>query len=650
MKCPHISQVDDIKYTKEIALVANPNVGKSCLFNQFTGIGACVSNYPGTTVDVMSGLTNLTYFKNIKITDLPGTYSFGESSEDEKVTKDYINCKNPSAIINVVDSNNLERNLYLTLQLIEHKLPIIIALNFIEEARDKGINIDSNHLSSVLGVPVIEVDCLNGKGMEKLAKKCEEVMGEKVTFNHLKIKYDDHIENLLKEIESLTGNKRELVLDFLEGSKLDWHNIRRKGLIHNLIRKYKRFHDISTYISKDRHGQAALISEKVTKLGETKEIAWHEKLSRWTIEPKSGIIILILVLSSIFYILFTLGASLESILVNGFRDYIAPILTFLINFIPLEFVRKLLESGLITGIEAGLAIAIPYIAVFYVLMAILEDSGYLTRMAYLLDRVMHKLKLHGKSMIPLMLGFGCNVPAILSTRTLSSFRERFITIVMVCLVPCSAVTAVILGATAKYLGWRYAMLIYFIDLIVIVSAGYILGRLLPGESTGLILEMPPFRLPSIKGVFKKTWIRLKDFVYIAFPFLIAGAALVGILNDYGLIQYLMKPFEPLMTGLLGLPASAGITLIFGIFRKEMALEMLIALGGTSNLLAFLTPLQIFVFTLITSLYIPCVATIAVLGREVGWKRATYVIVATIIIAIIFGALASKLFPLLGILT
>ena len=439
-------------------------------------------------------------------------------------------------------------------------------------------------------------------------------------------------------------------MDLLEGSSLPWHEIRRKGRVEKTISRYKKFHDIPTYISKDRHGESSLIAKKVTQIGKKNNINLRERLSRLTIEPKTGIPILISILAIMFYTLFTVGGNLEQVLINSFQTYIAPIFRIIIGTIPINFIKVLLEHGFIVGIESGLAIAIPYITVFYIMMGILEDSGYLTRMAYLLDRVMHRLKLHGKSTIPMMLGFGCNVPAILSTRTLSSFRERFITIVMVCLVPCSAVTAVILGATAKYVGWQFALLIYAIDLIVIFAAGYVLGKLLPGEHTGLILEMPPFRLPSIKGIIKKTWIRLKDFVYIAFPLLIAGAALIGILTEYNLLIYLMKPFEPIMQGLLGLPASAGITLLFGIFRKEMALEMLIAIGGTSNLLSFLTPLQIFVFSLVTSLYIPCVATIAVLGREVGWKRATYIILATIIIALIFGALSNYVFPILGILT
>jgi len=649
MKCHKIKEIDDIKFSKEIALVGNPNVGKSCLFNQFTGIGATVSNYPGTTVDIMSGVTNLKYFKDIKITDLPGTYSFGESSEDEKVTRDYLVCRKPPVIIDVVDANSLARNLYFTLQLIEHRFPVVVALNFIEEARDKGVEINSKRLGEILGVPVVEVDCLNGKGIPVLAKKCEDVMNKKAKFSYYKSKYDDHIESLLKELEIFTGNKRDFILDLLEGSSSYWSEIRRKERVKNILRRYERFHNIATDISKDRHGQASLIGEEVVRIGEKKKGRIEERISRLTIEPRTGVPILAGIFALIFYILFAVGGLLEGLLVDNFKEYIAPIFSFVINLIPVEIVRKVLEYGLITGIEAGLAIAIPYIAVFYVIMAVLEDSGYLTRMAYLLDRVMHKIKLHGKSMIPFMLGFGCNVPAILSTRTLSSFREKFITIVMVCLVPCSAVTAIILGATAKYIGWQYAILIYIIDLVVIFIVGYVLGRLLPGEHVGLILEMPSLRMPSFFGIIKKTWIRLKDFVYIAFPILIIGAALVGVLNEYNLLSYLMKPFEPIMTGLLGLPASAGITLIFGIFRKEMALEMLITLGGTSDLLSFLAPLQIFVFSLVTSLYIPCVATIAVLGREIGWKKAIYVIIATVVIALIFGGLVNKLFPILGIL-
>jgi ferrous iron transport protein B len=650
MRCHKIPHIGLIGSHKEIALVANPNVGKSCLFNQFTGIGATVSNYPGTTVDIMSGLTNLPYFKDVKITDLPGVYSLGESSEDERVTRDYLFCENPSFIVNIIDANNLGRNLYLTLQLLEHKLPIIIAINFIDEAIDKGIAIDEDKLEKLLGVPVIRVDCLNGKGIEKLAKKCGAVMENKINFHFIAPVYADHIEALLNDLGALTGKKRDFLLDFLEGAGSYWHELHRKGRINKVIGRYQRFHNIPTDISKDRHGRASLIAEKVTTFGVAKKRKWQERVSRITTQPKTGIPILIMILAAVFFILFKVGAFLEAVLVDTFRAYIAPILDLIIGLIPAAFLRVILHNGLVVGIEAGLAIAIPYIAVFYLLMALLEDTGYLTRVAYLLDRLMHKLNLHGKSMVPLMLGFGCNVPAILSTRTLASFRERFITIVMVCLVPCSAVTAIILGATSQFVGWKFALLIYFIDLIVIFAVGFILGKLLPGEHTGLILEMPPFRLPSVKGTLRKTWMRLKDFVIIAFPLLIIGAALIGILVEYNILPYLMKPIEPLMSGLLGLPPEAGITLIFGVFRKEMALEMLIALGGTSNLLTFLTPLQIFTFTLVTSLYIPCVATIAVLGREVGWKKALYIVLATIVIAVMLGALVNRLFPLMGILT
>lgn len=209
------------------------------------------------------------------------------------------------------------------------------------EARDKGIEINTKELSSILSVPVIETDCLNGKGIEQLAKKCEEVMAGKVRFAYRKAKYDDHIESLLNELESFTGNKREVIMDLLEGSPTYWSQIRRKGRIRNIIRRYEKFHNIATDISKDRHGRASLIAEKVTRIGEKKEIKWREKLSRLAIEPKTGIPILIAILALMFYILFTIGAKFEEILISSFQTYIVPIFSFFINLIPIDIINKL---------------------------------------------------------------------------------------------------------------------------------------------------------------------------------------------------------------------------------------------------------------------------------------------------------------------
>ncbi len=635
---------------KEIVLVGNPNVGKSCLFNQFTGIGTIISNYPGTTVEIISGFTNLKHLKNIKITDLPGAYSLIGSSPDESVTRDYIFSKKPGVIINILDTTNLSRHLYLTLQLIENKLPVVIALNFIEEANSDGIIIDSKKLSQILGVPVVEVNCLNGKGVDRLAEICEMVIENKFEFKFYSPQYSKKIEALLSELISFTGNERQDIIRFLEGDSGIWPRIKRKGRIYNIIRSYHLEHSIETEISKDKHVIALSIAKESTKITKKTNKSYLEKLSDITIKPKTGIPILVFVLAFIFFFLFVLGAKFERLIVITFQGYIAPVFQSLINLIPLPIVRRILTHGFITGIEAGLSIAIPYISIFYFIISILEDSGYLPRVAYLLDRVMHKLKLHGNSIIPLILGFGCNVPAILSARVLSSWRERLITITLLCLIPCSAVTAIILGATAKYVGFQFALLIYFIDLIIILSVGYILGRTLPGEHTGLILEMPPLRVPSLKNIIKKTWIRLKDFVYIAFPLLIAGAVVIGLLNDYNLLLYIVKPVSPFFKYVLNLPEQVIITLIFGILRKEMALEMLVVLSGSTNLLEFLTPLQIFVFSLVTSIYIPCIATIAVLLKEVGWKRTVYITLATIVIAVTLGSIVTRLFPILGILS
>jgi len=270
-------------------------------------------------------------------------------------------------------------------------------------------------------------------------------------------------------------------------------------------------------------------------------------------------------------------------------------------------------------------------------------------MAYLLDRIMHKLHLHGKAIVPMMLGFGCSVPAILATRILPNKKERILTSILVSLVPCSARTAVIFGAVGKFIGFKYALLIYAIILALILITGYVLGRLLPGEAEGLILEMPDYRYPKIKNVIQKTWLRVKDFIYIALPILILGSVILGILKDFGLLATITKPFEPIISGWLMLPAAAGITLVYGVLRKELALELLFVLGGSAMLLDFMNPLQIFVFALVVALYIPCVGTFAVLKNEFGWKNSILISLFTIILAVVVGGLVGRLFMFFEIL-
>jgi ferrous iron transport protein B len=263
---------------------------------------------------------------------------------------------------------------------------------------------------------------------------------------------------------------------------------------------------------------------------------------------------------------------------------------------------------------------------------------------------MHKLGLHGRVIIPILTGAGCNVPAIMGTRVLTTKRERILACTLIVLVPCSARIAVILGAVANFLGWVYAALIIGFEILLIALVGWGLHRLLPGESSGLVIEMFPFRVPSASAIVKKTWFRFKDFAFMAFPIVVLGSFAMGALYETKYLWMIAAPLEPAVSGLLGLPAVAGITLILGVLRKELTLELLVALaivqyGSTAqNLLVFMSPLQIIVFALVVTIYIPCVATIAVLGKELGWRNAFFIMMFTIALALIVGAVAYRTLP------
>ncbi|MBN2518084.1 MAG: ferrous iron transport protein B [Candidatus Altiarchaeota archaeon] len=635
-----------------VALVGNPNVGKSCFFNQLTGLGVVCSNFPGTTVELCSGRSRM-HGKEFSVVDLPGVYSLKDASPDEAVVREYLLTNKPDVVINIVDANLLERNLYFTLQLLELNVPLIIALNFHEEARDQGILVDEKKLEKLLGAPVFLVDAVRGSGIHELMKFALEYQKKKKEF---RVPYDDHIEKAIEETSGLSAEdihipKRAFSLYLLENYGWARRRLRRRGgrRARSIISKYSKEHDLPVDIVKQRYGQAAFIADSITNRIELSRHFRHESLDRLTTEPLSGTMIMVLVLLGIFSALFFFGGLLEGFIGSTFEQFVAPPLNSLFGSIQNEALQETLRYSLVLGIEAGLSVAIPYIFIFYLMMALLEDSGYLTRMGYILDRLMHRLGLHGKAMVPMMVGFGCSVPAIMATRTLQSTRERILTAILISFIPCSARTAVILGAVGFYLGWGYALLIYGILLAIILSVGFILGKKLPGERMGLIMEMPRYRRPSARNVLKKTWMRVKEFVYMAFPFIIIGSGILGFLSSLNLLEPLVKPFDPLVSGWLMLPSAAGITLVYGILRKEMALTTLIVLGGSYDLLTFMTPLQIFVFTLVIAIYVPCIATIAVLGREFGWKRAMIISFFTILTAIVIGGLVARVMPILGLL-
>ncbi len=642
-----------------MALVGTSNVGKSAFFHQITGADVIVSNYPGTTVELVEGRVRHRG-REVRVVDLPGIYSLGAVSDDELVARRAILEQKPDVIVNVVDASNLERNLYLTMQLLELGFPVLVVLNMYDVALAGGERPDPKLLSKRLGVPVVPTVATRGKNVSKafnqaikvahararprktlrMGRDLEVVVGE----------LSKQIRRDLPEIP-LALPTRTLAVRLLEGDAHIAEVVARVSGSERVLRRArtlareiarKHGEPAAFRVAKERHALASSISEQITTYKVVKPTV-GQRLDRLTTSTRTGVPIMIAVFAGLLFLLFYAGGFLEEVLVGGWDTYISPGLTS--AFGRLGSAGQALDIGINQGIAGILAVMVPYIFVFFLAFAVLEDTGYLPRMAFVMDSAMHKVGLHGRAVVPMLGGFGCNVPAVMATRTLTTRRERFISGFLITMIPCSARTAVILGTVGFFLGIRYALVIYGVILGLIFIVGWVLNRWLRGRVTGMIMEMPPLRRPMLKPVFHKTWMRMKAFVYVAIPLLLLGGLMIGAMQASGAMDAVVGPLSPLTTGLLGLPAVAIVPLLYGFIRKEGALVLLVAVAGTSQLNAFMTPLQLFVFALVVAIYVPCIATVTVLGRELGWRNAVLISVSTFLLALLVGGLFFHLNPL-----
>jgi ferrous iron transport protein B len=394
-------------------------------------------------------------------------------------------------------------------------------------------------------------------------------------------------------------------------------------------------------IASERYSIANLIAKEVTRVISPPRIVFRDRLSAVTADRILGYPILAIVMLSMFALIFIVGNFLVSIFDSFFQEILIPYAKDLLSGSTSPIITGIIIAG-ISGLGAGIAIVLPYIVPFYIILALLEDSGYLPRAAFLMDNLMHKIGLHGKAFIPMLLGYGCNVPACIGCRIMETDRERFLAAFVTVLIPCAAVTVIILGLIGRYLGLLTAIALYLFNLILIFFLGRLAYRALPGEPIGLIMEMPPYRSPSITVVAKKTWARTKDFIYVAFPFIIIGSIFLETLMMTDIIWSLVEFMAPVITDWLGLPILVGIPLIFGILRKELTLILLAELSGSTDFAQILTPIQMIVFALVTMIYIPCISTIAALIKEFGWKRAFGVSIFDIILALVIGGIAYRI--------
>jgi len=568
-----------------IALAGNPNVGKSSLFNALTGSAAEVANYPGKTVELQWGLA-VSEGRRFALVDLPGCYSLEGGTEDQRLASEVLRTGEVSGVILVVDANNLARNLFLTLQVAALGIPAVVALNLVDEAESAGTIVDAEGLARELALPVVRTVAPRGEGAPEVLRAA------------------------IAAVEAV-----------------------RPPAAHPAE-------------AEETHRRARAIAQSVTR--RTKAPA-ESRLWRWTTTPATGIPILTAVLLGIFGFVYYAGSFLSAAFSGAWTAFVSPPLragTFAV--LGNTVAGRTALWGIDSGINATLAVGIPYVLTFYAILAVLEDSGYLNAEAVLTHRSLSKLGLHGRAVIPLVSGAGCNVPAIIGTRILASRRERFIACTLISLVPCSARTAVVFGAVGLYLGPLPALALFGVALLVILVTGIALNRLLPGKPPAFLLELFPFRMPTARSVAFKTWHRFKHFTIAAVPLVILGSFLLGGLYETGAIWGLAGPLEPVVGGLLGLPAVAGLALIFAFLRKELALQLLLTLAmvqygaGATSLTAFLTPTQLVTYALVTMIYVPCLASVTALGRELGWRQAVLISATTIVLALVLGALAARL--------
>ncbi|MCP8309662.1 MAG: ferrous iron transport protein B [archaeon] len=667
--CHAIREVKE-KADLTIALSGNPNTGKSTIFNKITGFNVITANYPGKTVSLNIG--NIKYGNlSIGIIDLPGTYAIGAVSEDQWVARRAVLEGRPDAVIVVVDATNLKRNLYLVFQFIELGLPVVVALNMVDLASKMGMKIDHKYLSLLLGVPVVPTVANKGRGIKELIEEAIRVAQSKERNSGVVISYGEDIEvaisALAEDIERLSSqtlyglSPRSIAILLLEGDSefLDAISALNQGdAIIKFLQRIKmkieeKDEPTSIRMIRRRHEVAGIIADKARNWSE-QPVLLSDRIRHYTIYPPTGIPLMLATLVGSFALISYLGGLLSEAINLVWGAYFSPIISWTIHFlINQEIIAKVVLWGLDAGINAGLTIAIPYILPFYLILSIMEDTGYLNSIAFLTDNLMRKFGLHGRAIIPILTGAGCSVPAIMGTRVLSTKRERVIASTLIVLVPCSARIAIIVGAVANLIGWSYGYMILIFEVLLIGFVGLGLNKLLKGEPSSLIMEISPFTTPSINTVLKKTWFRLKDFILIGFPIIAVGSLIVGALYETKLLWIISEPLIPIITGFLGLPIVAGLALIFGVLRKELALELLVALaivqyGTIDSLLTFMTPFQLFIFALVVTIYIPCVATISVLIKELGLKNALLISVFTIVLAFTIGGLANRILPFLGL--
>ena len=553
-----------------VALIGQPNCGKSTLFNQVAGYKAETGNFTGTTVtftesSVRVGGTVL------DVVDLPGTYTLAGTNIAEREASRYLLNEDVDVIINVLDASHLSQGLELTLELLAMGVPVIVAMNMMDEASRMGLKIDGLALEEKLGVPVMPLIASRGQGV------------------------------------------RNIFLVALRIAKLD--EVDMSG--------YFRLEEDSRAA---RHAMARVLEEEIVTRGE-RHTNWRDRLDDFLLHPVWGYAALVTILYAFFQFVYQIGVTVETPIMDTLDYATLQMTTWLGDG---RFLTEVANGGL-QGVIAGIGIVLPYLVPFLLGLGLLEDIGYMSRVAFLMDALMHRIGLHGKAIVPFILGYGCNVPAVMSTRVLDDPKERFVAAALATLVPCAAILSVVFGLVAFYMGPVAALVLYLLNIFIIALVGRILTSIIPEDTPGLILEIPPYRIPTARTVVQKAWFRIKEFLVEAWPLLIGGSIFLSVANYFNWADSINLLARP-VTWVLDLPAATGVPLMFGIFRKELSLVMLGQALGSMNFDTLLTSAQMITFTVFVMFYVPCLATLGALRRELGTRNMLTITGLTVVIA------------------
>jgi ferrous iron transport protein B len=633
----------------KIILVGNPNVGKSVVFNALTGSYTTVSNYPGTSVEVSHGYCEIAG-RRYAVLDTPGMYSLLPITEEERVAREILLKVEPHVIVHVVDARNLERMLAMTLQLIETGLPVLLVVNILDEAERLGMSIDLPLLQEKLGIPVIGTAMARKRGLTELRQAIAEFSGEgRATFGYAV----DLEKDMARIIDRIAGDyplqRRALALLMLQKDEEVVELVRVTegegfSAVAEAVREviFERRVDLHLRISLERKRIGKGVLEGVIRQQERNGRPFAERISDWTMNPWTGVPLLLLVLYvGLYEFVGVFGAGTVVDFLEGtlFEETFTPWLVEQADrFVPWYWLHELLvgEYGIFTlAIRYAVALILPIVGTFFIAFSVIEDTGYFPRLAMLVDRIFKRIGLNGRAVIPMVLGFGCDTMATMVTRTLETVRERIIATVLLALaIPCSAQLGVILGLLS---GTPGALAVWTACIVLIfLVVGFLAARVVPGERPMFYMEIPPLRMPQMRNVLVKTLTRMQWYFLEIFPLFIIASVILWAGKMTGALETLVRGMEPVM-GALGLPAEAAAAFIFGFFRRDFGAAGLYDLQNAG----LLTPTQLTVAAVTLTLFVPCVAQFLMMKKERGWKVSLNIFAFVTFLAFTTGWLLNR---------